>query len=204
MATIEQVITNANVIKDETATNANTAVRVGTNLVDNAEFVKAQSEILGFGSYIDSETSPATQTITTSESKLLIDGAASSSNSLYLPLQIRGISELWDVTNNKINAINIGDGYTMRLDFEIESKSGAPKGIDIILDTGGGATPTIIELERTISVSKTAPYKVSIAFPYFTLSNFKTNGGQIFLKTDSGSVIISNRKISIHRISSGL
>jgi hypothetical protein len=135
---------------------------------------------------------------------LLIDGAASSSNSLYLPLQIRGISELWDVTNNKINAINIGDGYTMRLDFEIESKSGAPKGIDIILDTGGGATPTIIELERTISVSKTAPYKVSIAFPYFTLSNFKTNGGQIFLKTDSGSVIISNRKISIHRISSGL
>tara|TARA_R110000737_G_C14480339_1_gene468404 strand:+ start:249 stop:863 length:615 start_codon:yes stop_codon:yes gene_type:complete len=204
MATIEQVITNANVIKNETATAENTAVRVGTNLVDNAEFVKAQSEILGFGSYIDSETSPATQTITTSESKLLIDGAASSSNSLYLPLQIRGISELWDVTNNKINAINIGDGYTMRLDFEIESKSGAPKGIDIILDTGGGATPTIIELERTISVSKTAPYKVSIAFPYFTLSNFKTNGGQIFLKTDSGSVIISNRKISIHRISSGL
>lgn len=204
MATIEQVITNANVIKNETATAENTAVRVGTNLVDNAEFVKAQSEILGFGSYIDSETSPATQTITTSESKLLIDGASSSSNSLYLPLQIRGISELWDVTNNKINAINIGDGYTMRLDFEIESKSGAPKGIDIILDTGGGATPTIIELERTISVSKTAPYKVSIAFPYFTLSNFKTNGGQIFLKTDSGSVIISNRKISIHRISSGL
>ena len=204
MATIEQVITNANVIKNETATAENTAVRVGTNLVDNAEFVKAQSEILGFGSYIDSETSPATQTITTSESKLLIDGAASSSNSLYLPLQIRGISELWDVTNNKINAINIGDGYTMRLDFEIESKSGAPKGIDIILDTGGGATPTIIELERTISVSKIAPYKVSIAFPYFTLSNFKTNGGQIFLKTDSGSVIISNRKISIHRISSGL
>lgn len=204
METIQDIITSANTIKNETLANTNTALRVGTNLVDNAEFVKAQSEILGFGSYIDSETSPATQTITTSESKLLIDGAASSSNSLYLPLQIRGISELWDVTNNKINAINIGDGYTMRLDFEIESKSGAPKGIDIILDTGGGATPTIIELERTISVSKTAPYKVSIAFPYFTLSNFKTNGGQIFLKTDSGSVIISNRKISIHRISSGL
>ena len=204
METIQDIITSANTIKNETLANTNTALRVGTNLVDNAEFVKAQSEILGFGSYIDSETSPVTQTITTSESKLLIDGAASSSNSLYLPLQIRGISELWDVTNNKINAINIGDGYTMRLDFEIESKSGAPKGIDIILDTGGGATPTIIELERTISVSKTAPYKVSIAFPYFTLSNFKTNGGQIFLKTDSGSVIISNRKISIHRISSGL
>lgn len=202
MATIEQVITNANVIKNETATAQNTAVRVGTNLVDNAEFVKAQSEILGFGSYIDSES--ATQVITTVQSKLLIDGASTSSNSLYLPLQIRGISELWDVTNNKINAINIGDGYTLRLDLEIQSKTGAPKGLDVILDIGGGATPTIIEAERIVGLEKSAPYKVSIAFPYFTLASFKTNGGQIFLKTDSGSVTISKRKISIHRISSGL
>jgi hypothetical protein len=204
MPTIEQIITNANVIKNETATAGNTAVRVGTNLVDISEFVKSQSEILGFGSYIDSETFPATQTITTSESKLLIDGAATSSNSLYLPLQIRGISELWDVTNNKINAINIGDGYTLRLDLEIQSKTGAPKGLDVILDIGGGATPTIIEVERIVGLEKSAPYKVSIAFPYFTLASFKTNGGQIFLKTDSGSVTISKRKISIHRISSGL
>jgi hypothetical protein len=204
MATIEQIITNANVIKNETETAANTAVRVGTNLVNNAEFVKEQSEILGWGSYIDSETSPATQTITTSESKLLIDGSATSSNSLYLPLQIRGVSELWDVTNNKINAINIGDSYTMRLDLEIQSKLGSPKGLDVILDIGGGVTSTIIEVERIVGLEKIAPYRVSIAFPYFTLDSFKTNGGQIFLKTDSGAITISKRKISIHRISSGL
>tara|TARA_R110001632_G_scaffold122760_1_gene235484 strand:- start:9 stop:617 length:609 start_codon:yes stop_codon:yes gene_type:complete len=202
MATIQDIITNANIIKNETLANANTALRVGTNLVENAEFVKAQSEILGFGSYIDSES--ATQVITAVESKLLIDGASTSSNSLYLPLQIRGISELWDVTNNKINAINIGDGYTLRLDIEIQSKTGSPKGLDVILDIGGGATPTIIEVERIVGLEKSTPYKVSIAFPYFTLASFKTNGGQIFLKTDIGSVTISKRKISIHRISSGL
>ena len=202
MATIQDIITNANIIKNETLANANTALRVGTNLVENAEFVKAQSEILGFGSYIDSES--ATQVITAVESKLLIDGASTSSNSLYLPLQIRGISELWDVTNNKINAINIGDGYTLRLDIEIQSKTGSPKGLDVILDIGGGATPTIIEVERIVGLEKSTPYKISIAFPYFTLASFKTNGGQIFLKTDIGSVTISKRKISIHRISSGL
>ena len=202
MATIQDIITNANIIKNETLANANTALRVGTNLVENAEFVKAQSEILGFGSYIDSES--ATQVITTVESKLLIDGASTSSNSLYLPLQIRGISELWDVTNNKINAINIGDGYTLRLDIEIQSKTGSPKGLDVILDIGGGATPTIIEAERIVGLEKSTPYKISIAFPYFTLASFKTNGGQIFLKTDIGSITISKRKISIHRISSGL
>ena len=36
MATIQQIIANANVIKNETTTGANTAVRVGTNLVDIA------------------------------------------------------------------------------------------------------------------------------------------------------------------------
>lgn len=204
MATIEQIISNGNVIKNETVTGSNTANRIGTNLVNNAEFTKKQSEIPGFGSYVDSEESPAIQVIGTSFSKLLINGAHVDSSSLYLPLEIRGISELWDVANNKINAINIGDGYTMRLDFEVESKTGAPKGIDITLDIGGGSSPTEIEIERIISVSKTAPYKVSIAFPYFTLSNFKSNGGQVFLKTDSGTVSISKRKISIHRISSGL
>ena len=204
MATIAQVITNANVIKDETATNANTAVRVGTNLVDNAEFAKAQSEILGFGFYVDGETTPVTQTITTVDSKLSIDGSASNSTSAYLPKQIRGISELWDVTNDKINSINIGDGYTVRIDFEIESKTGSPTGIDITLDIGGGASPTIAIVERIITVVKTAPYKISIAFPFFTLATFKANGGQIFLKTDAGTVTIAKRQISIHRMSIGL
>ena len=204
MATIEQVITNANVIKDETATNANTATRVGTNLVDNAEFVKAQSEILGFGFYVDGETTPVTQTITTADSKLSIDGSASNSTSAYLPKQIRGISELWDITNDKINSINIGDGYTVRIDFEIESKTGSPTGIDVTLDIGGGTSPTIAIVERIITVVKQAPYKISIAFPFFTLDTFKANGGQIFLKTDAGTVTIAKRQISIHRISSGL
>ena len=204
MATIEQVITNANTIKDETETSANTAVRVGTNLVDNAEFLKEQSEVLGFGFYVDGETTPPTQTITTSDSKLSIDGSASNSTSDYLPKQIRGVSELWDITNDKINSINVGDGYTVRIDFEIESKTGSPTGIDITLDIGGGASPTIAIVERIITVVKQAPYKISIAFPFFTLATFKENGGQIFLKTDAGTVTIAKRQISIHRISSGL
>lgn len=204
MATIAQIITNANVIKNETSTSANTAERVGTNLVDNAEFVKAQSEILGFGLYVDGETTPITQIVTTSATKLSIDGSASTSTSAYLPKQIRGISELWDVVNDKINSINIGDGYTARIDFEIESKTGSPNGIDVILDIGGGASPTIIAVEQIVAVIKTAPYMISISFPYFTLATFKANGGQIFLKTDAGTVTIAKRQISIHRISSGL
>ena len=57
--------------------------------------------------------------------------------------------------------------------------------------------------ERTIETAKSPPYNVSIGFPFFALSTFNTNGGQLFLATDTGTVTIEKRQISIHRISSG-
>jgi len=159
--------------------------------------------IHGWGYYQDAETTPATQSITTTASKLQIDGAGANSSSAYLPREIRGISELWDTTNDKITPINIGDDYSIRVDMEITAKTGSPTELEFELDIGGGATPTIIIVDRIISTGKAPPYTVSVGFPIFCLSTFKTNGGQIFLKTDTGTVTISARAISIHRLSNG-
>ena len=158
---------------------------------------------LGWGFYVDGETAPATQTITTTASKLQIDGLGTSSNSSYLPLAIRGSGQLWDTVNNKILPINIGDGYTIRIDLEISAKTATPTELVLDLDISGGATPTTVIVERIIGTGKTPPYVVSVGFPIFTLTTFKTNGGQLFLSTDSGTVTIASRQISIHRISSG-
>lgn len=158
-------------------------------------------KVAGWASYAQSVATA--QTITSTDSKLVIEGTGAGSNSSYLPLEIRGISELWDTVNNKITPISIGDGYTMRIDFEITAKTGNPNGLDISLDIGGGATPTNVFIERVVSTLKATPYRVSVAFPFYTLSDFKTNGGQIFLKTDTGTLAITARMISIHRISSG-
>jgi hypothetical protein len=157
----------------------------------------------GWGYYKDAETAPATQVITTTAAKLQIDGLDATSTSAYLPREIRGISELWDTTNDKITPINIGDDYTLRIDLEITAKVGAPSELELQLDIGGGAAPTVVIVDRIISTGKTPPYTVSVGFPIFSLATFKTNGGQLFLKTDTGTVTISGRAISIHRLSNG-
>ena len=159
--------------------------------------------IHGWAYYQDSLTIPSL-TITTTESKLTINGGGANSDSSYLPLEISGVSELWDTTGNFITPISIGDSYTVRLDLEILSKTGSPTILDLTLDIGGGASSTINIVERVIGLSKTPPYKLSIGFPIFTLTTFNTNGGQFFLSTDTGTVDIGDRAISIYRISKGL
>ena len=157
----------------------------------------------GWGFYVEDQTAPSTQLINTTPSKLIIDGAGATSNSEYLPLEIRGISELWDTANNKIIPINIGDDYTVRIDMQITAKSGNPTELQFNLDISGQASPTTVIVSRIIGTGKTPPYTVSVGFPYFSLATFKANGGQIFLSTDTGDVTLTRRQISIHRISDG-
>jgi len=158
---------------------------------------------LGFGFYVEDQTVASTQVITTTPSLLVIDGLGVTSTSAYLPREIRGVSELWDTVNNKIVSINEGDGYTLRLDLNITAKTAAPTELVLDLDISGAATPTTVIIERIMGTGKTPPYTISVGFPYFTLATFKANGGQLFLSTDSGTVTLTNRQISIHRISNG-
>ena len=71
------------------------------------------------------------------------------------------------------------------------------------LDIGGGASPTIVIVQRTIGTGKTPPYPVSVGFPFYSLATFKANGGQLFFSTDTGTVTVSSRTISIFRIANG-
>lgn len=154
----------------------------------------------GWGYYEDGETSPATQSITTTPTYIQIDGLGSNSNTDYLPV---GVSALWDTTNDKITPENIGDAYTLRFDFEITAKTGSPTLIDLSLDIGGTGSITIPIVERIIGLTKTPPYKISVGFPVFCLTTFNTNGGRLFLATDTGTITIGGRGISIFRINKG-
>lgn len=165
-------------------------------------------DVGGWGFYADAETTPTTQTITTTPSILQIDGGGATSESGYLPYQIRGVSELWDTTNNKITPIGLGDSYDVRLDLEITGKSGSPTIIDLVLDIGAspdgtGGTGSILIVNRIISTSKSTPYSISVGFPIFSLSTFVSNGGSFWLSTDTGTVTIGSRAIFIKRDTSG-
>lgn len=162
----------------------------------NPETITGLKNVSGWGFY--TQTS-GTQVISSTASKLSIDGSGINSESSYLPYEIRGNSQLWDILNDKITPIAIGDSYLARMDLEVTSKSGSPTELTLGLDIA----PTITILEKTILASKTAPFNISISFNFFSLSTFVSNGGELFLATDTGTITVSKRQLLIHRISSG-
>jgi hypothetical protein len=171
-------------------------LRAGGDLI-NDNFTEIY-DVLGWGNYQDGETTPATQTINTTPSKLLIDGLGSASESGYLPREIRGSSELWDNVDT-ITPINIGDAYDIRVTLELTAKTASPNVIDIVLDIGGAAGITIPIAQVQIPVVATVPFTVTGAIPIFCLTTFVTNGGTLFFSTDAGTLTVSASTIFIKR-----
>ncbi len=153
----------------------------------------------GWGNYTD--VSSGTQTFNTTPARLQIDGGTTLNS--YLPRDIRGTSELWDTTNDKILPIAVGDSYNIRLDLPFTAKTGAPASLIMQLDIGGLTSPTNVIITRDISTSKSPPFTVSVGFPIFSLSTFLANGGQFFLSTDTGTVDIELPSITIVRTGTG-
>lgn len=174
----------------------------GTTLRDGGDIINDNTtelySVAGWGNYQDGETTPATQTISTTPSKLLIDGLGSASESGYLPREIRGSSELWDNVDT-ITPVNIGDAYDVRVTLELTAKTASPNVIDIVLDIGGAAGITIPIAQVQIPVVATVPFTVTGAIPIFCLTTFVTNGGTLFFSTDAGTLTVAARSIFIKR-----
>jgi len=191
---------NANLIDVNTTDILTNTANISTNAADISTLVAGetvQNQEKGWAHYVDSIA--GNQTISTTNVLLTIDTLGAANSTIYLPKEIRGISELWDSTLNRITPISLGDSYDLRIDFTIASKASVPTELTLTLDIGGAATPTVVILTRYISLSKTPPYTISVGFPIFCLETFILNGGQIFLKTDSGSISVSARNIMIKR-----
>jgi hypothetical protein len=168
-------------------------------------FVKIETNVtelyseLGWAYYKDAGTTPTTQTFTTSASKLQIDGGHANSESGYLPREIRGVSELWDTTNDLILPIALGDAYDIRIELTIDSITASAAYLILQLDIGGGLGPSTVIFTNELAKPKTLPAKVAFTFPVFCLATFLANGGQIFLNTDAGTMICSDFAIFIKR-----
>lgn len=154
----------------------------------------------GWGYYKDNGTD---QTVSATAIKLSIDILGATTNTDYLPYQIRGVSQLWDSLNDKITPVTIGDSYAVRVDLPITAKTGSPTEFQIELDIGGGATPTIVINADYLPTSGTVPYTITFNFVLFSLATFKTNGGQLFVKTDTGTVTVAKPAIFISRLTAG-
>ena len=124
------------------------------------------------------------------------------SESGYLPKEILGITNLFNTTTNSIMPIYLGDSYDLRVQLKVDSVSGNPSRMDLQLDIGVGATPSIVISSQSAAIKVGVPAYIIYSFPIFSLSTFISNGGKIFLNTNTGSLTVTDRTIFIIRTSS--
>jgi len=183
----------------------------GYNPVDARWWVTGNNSILssdrilpsGFGFYVDGVTGPSSISISTTPTKLLIDGLGAETYTGSLPNAIRSSGNLWDTTTDLMTPIADGDSYSGRIDLTVSSSTGAASTIFVELDIGGDITPTIVIATFSIAFPKSAPFTESVPLSYFTRGTFLANGGQFFLSTDANTATVTARAILIERISSG-
>lgn len=155
----------------------------------------------GWGHYKDSGSSA--QVIGTTATKLAINALGSTTYTSKLPPAIRSTGNLWDSVTNTITPIVEGDAYSVRVDLPVTAKTGSPDEVTLQLDIGGDAGITIPIVEKVITTTTTAPYNLSFSFPIFCGSTFLANGGQLFIKTNAGTISVEAPSISIFRITNG-
>jgi hypothetical protein len=158
------------------------------------------NSVTGWGYYKHNGTG---QVFNTTPSKLVVDGLEGTSEDSYLPYVIRGVDTLWDSSTNKLKPINIGDSYLVRIDLPVTSETGSPTEATLSLDIGGSASPTTVINTHYHPTGKSTPYTMTFSLDIFTLGTFLTNGGQVFINTDSGSITVDKPAIKVTRTASG-
>lgn len=155
-----------------------------------------QNSPLGWEYYQHGSTG---QVITSTYSKIQINGLGSLTSKAFAPRDIRGTAtQLWDTTNFKITPVNVGDAYDFRLDIPVTAESGSPVEATLQLDIGGGATPTIVILERYIATGKAVPYTITVGFTLLALTSLTVNNGiQLFLKTNTGTMTLGAPAVTL-------
>lgn len=149
----------------------------------------------GFGYYVDSLATP-TIVIGTTYTQITIDALGANILS-HLPLEIRGISQLW--ASSKITPISVGDDYDGRFDLTVTAKTGSPTAIELIIDISGSTAGSNVAFTGWLQAIGAPPYNQSMPLDFFTLTTFLTNGGKVYAKTDTGTVTIGRRNIKVSR-----
>ena len=173
------------------------------NIIKDSDRLRAQ----GFSHHIDGNTGTLSVD-DTGWTQLTIDGATLSKED-GLPNILLGTSpqeHLWQTSDNTLRAIAENDTFLNRMDLTIDSLSGNPTRLNIYLDIQGSSPANILGdavIKSSITLKTGNNQAHSKEMSYYTGATFLANGGRIWLRTDSGSVVIGSRAIVTQRTSSG-
>jgi len=174
--------------------------RVGVNEAD----ILATQQMHGWAHYKDTAVSGSGANllvVPTTFVQLTIDGGVAG-NDTYEPSD--AVSPLWDTTTSTLNPITLGDSYMVRLDLEVYATGGgtAPTYMDLVLDIGASPDGTVNPVvSRTVGLTKNPPFTTSNTTAIFCLNTFMANGGTFWLRSDSSTVSIGYRAITIVKTS---
>ena len=159
----------------------------------------------GFGRYVDDNSGTAIVAGDGENNAVQFTINSDGPNTVqYLPKVIRGTGKLWDEVGNKITPITEGDTYSLRISFDMTNTSSNPTTIEMSLDIGVGAFPSI-DIYRDAKTLRTGglPARYSFNVNIFSLATFLANGCRIYMWCNSGTATLENRDIVITRVSSG-
>lgn len=107
---------------------------------------------------------------------------------------------LWDIVDNKIRPIKIGDSYNVRVDFKaaISSNDGF---FEFSVNIGGAIGVALAEL-KVFPKGQGVVHNFSIDFPIYTLDTFVANGGELIINP-SHSMTIFDKRIILFKLSEG-
>ena len=129
----------------------------------------------------------------TARAKLECDGTGGATNTTYAP----PTGVLWDTTNDKILGAAVGDAYDVRIEFDASNAS-VGTWFDIEFDIGGAVG---VVSARTYTMPKTAGTAItfSVGVPLYSLATFITNGCEIYITPNSGTLKVWNQRVLVKR-----
>lgn len=157
---------------------------------------------LGAGYYQHSGTG---QTITSTPSKLLVDGLGPRTREGYLPREIRGGGTFWNHLNSRIQLIRLGDSYSVNIYLPLLDLIGDPTELYIDLHVGSDSPPGPVLSKTTHPLTGTGPFEICFSTTFMALTqNMVNEGAEPFLSVDTGSAEIGEAQIHITKIADGV
>jgi hypothetical protein len=179
--------TDAQIVRDETIAGANTAARVGSNLVAIADALTAiKPNALGFGwaNYNTTTFTNASPFVIAPNSTVTLPNNANNSMISELPA---GVTNLYNGTTNKITPALIGDAYLINVRFKARTSANSDF-LVLFIDILSGVQ--INADARPFLRGANTEQAFSFSIPVFTMDTFVANGGLIKIVSNTGTISV--------------
>ncbi len=197
IATVEDA---GKVITPSGATNGVSVLRkIGIHELDASAV--APNPFTGFQIWSDSQyTTGSRRAISAvTRTKITINGLGAGQTTTYTA---SGSGNWYNTTSQKITPTNVNDFYLLEIYFGLRIPVGSSPYVTVDVDVGG-TTGILREITRAVHKGAAVDERMSFIFPVHAVTDFKNNGGEIYLTTSHAAELFDVRLMAtrLHKAS---